>query len=98
MSSIGVDIGASHISCGLYDSKYEKLESKIYLPNTMNKNTNINISTKNLVTIVINLLDRLIKQNNASIGKITSIGLGCPGGIDKSNGIFLGSSTLMLEK
>lgn len=31
MSSIGVDIGASHISCGLYNIKDDKLEKRIFL-------------------------------------------------------------------
>lgn len=98
MSSIGVDIGASHISCGLYDSEYDKLECKIYLPNRMNKNVDINVSTKAFIIIVINLIDRLIKQNNIAMEKVTSIGLGCPGGIDKNNGIFLGSSSLNIRE
>ena len=42
MSSIGVDIGASHISCGLYNSEYDKLECKIYFPNKMSYVNNIN--------------------------------------------------------
>ena len=98
MSSIGIDIGTSHISCGLYNSECDKLECKIYLPNKMDKNININISTESFIKIIINLIDKLIKQNEISMDKVTSIGLGCPGGIDKNNGIFLGSSSLNVKE
>lgn len=98
MSSIGVEIGASHISCGLYNSEYDKLECKIYLLNKMDKNIDIDISTKHFIHIVIDLIDRLIKENNINIDKITSIGIGCPGGFDRHNGIFLGSSSLNVKE
>lgn len=98
MSSIGIDIGASHIACGLYNSEYDKLECKIYLPNFMDKTIDINVSTKLFINIVINLIDKLIKNNYILIDKVTSIGIGCPGGIDKKSGIFFGSSSLNLKE
>lgn len=64
----------------------------------MNKNIDINVSTRIFITIVTNLIDRLIRQNNISINKVTSIGLGCPGGIDKNSGIFLESSSLNVRE
>ena len=97
MNSIGVDIGASHISCGLYNIKDDKLESKIYLLYKVDKNIDINISTKYFIHVLIDLIDRLIRENNINIDKITSIGIGCPGGIDRDNGIFLGSSSLNVK-
>ena len=98
MNSIGVDIGASHISCGLYNIKDDKLENKIYLLNKVDKNIDINISTKYFIHVLIALIDRLIRENNINIDKITSIGIGCPGGIDRDNGIFLGSSSLNVKE
>ena len=98
MSSIGVDIGASHISCGLYNIEDDKLENKIYLLNKMDKNIDINISTKHFIHIIIDLIDRLIKDNNINIDNVTSVGIGCPGGLDRDNGIFLGSSSLNVKE
>lgn len=98
MKSIGVDIGANHIACGLYNKFTDKLENKIYIPNKINKNTNINVYTKYFINLLSNLIDRLIKENNISINKISSIGFGCPGGVDKENAIFLGSSSINIEK
>lgn len=98
ISSIGIDIGASHIACGLYDSDYDKLECKMYLSNKIDKNIDINISTNFFIKIVINLIDRFIKENNIYLDKVTSIGLACPGGIDKNNVIFFGSSNLNVKE
>lgn len=98
MKSIGVDIGASHISCGLYNSNIKKLENKIYFPNKMDKTVDVDISTKYFINLIINLIDRLIKENNINMDEVSSIGLGCPGGVDKQNGIFLGSTSLNVDE
>lgn len=98
MKNIGIDIGASHISCGLYNISTQILENKIYLLNKMDKTVDIDISTRHFINIIINLIDRLIIENNININEISSIGLGCPGGTDKENGIFLGSSSLNVSE
>lgn len=98
MKSIGIDIGASHISCGLYNSNSQELENKIYLPNKMDKTIDIGISTRYFINLISNLIDRLIKENNINMNDVSSIGLGCPGGIDIENGIFLGSSSLNVHQ
>lgn len=98
MKSIGIDIGASHISCGLYNSDLKELENKIYLPNKMNKTIDIDISTRYFINLISNLIDRLIKENNINMNEVSSIGLGCPGGIDSNKGIFLGSSALNVHQ
>ena len=96
--SIGVDIGASHVSCGLYNKKLQKLECKIYQLNRMDKKIDVFTSTKKFINIIINLIDRLIQENNIQISNVSSIGLGCPGGIERDEGIFLGSSALNVDK
>lgn len=98
MKSIGIDIGASHIACGLYNDDIKKLENKIYVLNKMDTKLDINVSTKYFVDFIINLIDKLIKQYNININNVESIGLGCPGGIDRQNGIFLGSSEMNLNR
>lgn len=98
MKSIGIDIGASHISCGLYNRATKKLENKIYIPNEMDTTIDINTSTRYFINLIVHLIDRLIKENNINIDRVSSIGLGCPGGIDKENGIFFGSSALNVDK
>lgn len=98
MSSIGVDIGASHISCGVYNNANGKLECKIYQPNRGKINLDIETSTKSFISLVIKLIDKLIIENRVPMDTITSIGLGCPGGIDRENAIFLGSSALNITQ
>ncbi len=92
--SIGVDIGASHISCGLYNRDLKILDDKLYKYNKMNKSEEISCSTNKFIKEIINLIDKLIMQNNIDLKDVSSIGLGCPGGIDKSEGIFFGSTSL----
>lgn len=96
--SIGVDIGASHVSCGLYNKATKDLECKKYILNKMDKKIDLDVSTKKFVNIIKDLLDSLIKENNIDINEVSSIGLGCPGGIDKNEAIFLGSSSLNVTK
>lgn len=96
--SIGVDIGASHVSCGLYNKKLQKLECKIYQLNHIDKAIDVSISTRKFIKIIINLIDKLIQENNIQINDVSSIGLGCPGGIVRNEGIFLGSAILNVEK
>ena len=94
MKSIGVDIGASHISCGLFNHDLNKLECKLYYLNKMDTTIDIDISTEYFINLIINLIDKMIQENKIDITQVSSIGLGCPGGVDKKNGIFLGSSSL----
>lgn len=98
MKNIGIDIGASHICCGLYNNDTEKLENKIYTPYKAEQNTDLKTTTKRFINIIINLIDNLLIKNNLNITEISSIGLGCPGHTDNENGIFYGSSSLKVDK
>ena len=57
--NIGVDIGASHISCGLYNIYEKRLEHKIYLLNKMDKTIEIEKYDK-----YINSFEGLSKRYN----------------------------------
>lgn len=98
MKSIGIDIGGSHISCGLFNHNSNKLEHKLYFPSKINYSLDIQLSTKNFIQTIINLIDEFITKNKINISDISSIGLGCPGGIDKEKGIFYGSSLLHVKE
>lgn len=98
MKSIGIDIGGSHISCGIFNYNSNKLEHKFYFPSEINYSLDINISTKHFVRTIINLIDEFVTKNKINISSITSIGLGCPGGIDKEKGIFYGSPLLHIKE
>lgn len=92
--SIGVDIGASHISCGLYNKESRKLEAKLYRAKKRDTFKKISDSTNLFIKDVIYLIDEMVVENCIDLREVSSIGLGCPGGVNKSEGIFLGSSSL----
>ena len=70
--SIGVDIGASHISCGLYNKELKKLEAKLYKYNKRYKNKEISESTNLFITEVVNLIDKMISENNIDLQYVSS--------------------------
>lgn len=96
--NIGVDIGASHVSCGLYNIYEKRLEHKIYLLNKMDKTIEIEKSTKKFIEIIKSLIDNLQKECKFEFNEVSSIGLACPGGNIKEEGIFLGSRSLNVTK
>lgn len=98
MYSIGIDIGASHISCGLYNKNTNKLEHKKYILNNVDELLDFDTSTRNFINRIKKLLNSFIRYNKIDIKDISSIGIGCPGGVDKENGIFFGSEIMRLNK
>lgn len=97
MYKLGIDIGASHIGLGIYDSKKNKLIKKKYLPykrpsKIFNK-VLTKITTKKYVKSLIRNIDKFIRDY-----KIEYIGIGCPGGVDTKESIFYGSKILVVGK
>ena len=52
MKSIGIDIGGSHIACGIFDYNSNELENKIYCLNKINYSICIDLSTQNFITTI----------------------------------------------
>lgn len=97
MNRLGIDIGASHIGLGIYDTTKEKLLEKKYVPykrplKIFNKFFNTYF-TKKYIQFLIKNIDTFIKNK-----KIDYIGIGCPGGVDIKNSIFYGSDALVVGK
>jgi len=97
MTKLGIDIGASHIGFGLYDSNKKELLEKKYIPykrplKIFNKIFN-KYYTQKYIRFLIKNIDEFIKDK-----KINYIGIGCPGGVDINNGIFYGSKALVVGK
>lgn len=97
MYKLGIDIGASHIGLGIYDSKKNKLIKKKYLPyKSPSKIFNkilIKATTKKYIKNLIRNIDKFIEGY-----KIQYIGIGCPGGVDTKESIFYGSIELVVGK
>ena len=97
MYKLGIDIGASHIGLGLYDTTKKKLTKKKYIPykapsKIFNKIFK-GIITKNYVNYLIKKIDSFLNDT-----KVEYIGIGCPGGVDPEQGIFYGSKELVVGK
>lgn len=97
MKNIGIDIGASHIAGGIYDSSRNLLSNKKYVKTEFKLNKLNNANTK-LIEIIIQIIDFIILTSGISFNNISSIGIACPGGIDVNKGIFFGSSTLNVSE
>ena len=96
--NIGVDIDNLHVYWGLYNIYEKRLEHKIYLLNKMDKTIEIEKSTKKFIEIIKSLIDNLQKECKFEFNEVSSIGLACPGGNIKEEGIFLGSRSLNVTK
>ena len=97
MYKLGIDIGASHIGLGLYDTNQKKIIKKKYVSyKHPPKIFNIVLKkfiTKRYINLLIRKIDNFIKEY-----KIDYIGIGCPGGVDQENAIFYGSKALVVDK
>lgn len=97
MYKLGIDIGASHIGLGIYDSTKKKLIKKKYVPykrpsKIFNHFCN-RLITRKYLNFLIKKIDSFTKDY-----KIDYIGIGCPGGVDTKEGIFYGSNALVVGK
>ncbi len=97
MLALGIDIGASHIGLGLYDSVSKKLIKKKYIkynrPSKIWNYLTTKKSTNTYIKYLVKNIDSFIENR-----KIKKIGIGCPGGVDSKNGIFYGSTALVVGK
>ena len=97
MLKLGIDIGASHVGLGLYDTTKKKLKKKKYIPykhpsKIFNKIFR-GILTKKYIKFLLKKIDIFLGDT-----KVEYIGIGCPGGVDTENGIFFGSKELVVGK
>lgn len=72
--NIGIDLGGSHIGIGIVDEN-AKIVAKI---EEDNKNYNENIE-KVIEVKIIELINKLLEENNLSINQISKIGISSPG-------------------
>lgn len=97
MYKLGIDIGASHIGLGIFDTKKRKIVKKKYIPtkrpNKCLRNLFKPIITKKYLELLISKIDSFIEGY-----KIEYIGIGCPGVVDPENAIFYGTKYLGVGK
>lgn len=72
---IGIDLGGSHIGVGII----EKGEIIYKIEKDLKKEEK---GTKNIVELIIKIVDTMIKQNNINLKDIEVIGIACPGVVE----------------
>ena len=85
---IGIDLGGSHIACGLIDSDYDiiyKFEQNF----SIEEKQNISII---LIEKISKSIEYVLKENNLSLNDVEYIGIACPGTI--SNGTIVKAGNL----
>ena len=97
MYKLGIDIGASHIGLGIFDTKKRQIVKKKYIP-TKRPNKYLRkffkpIITKKYLELLTSKIDSFIEGY-----KIEYIGIGCPGKVDPENTIFFGTKYLGVGK
>ncbi|HIR48785.1 MAG TPA: ROK family protein [Candidatus Faecimonas gallistercoris] len=97
MYALGIDIGASHIGLGIYDTITKRLIKTKYIkydrPFKIWNYLGVKRTTMKYIRFLKRNIDEFIGEN-----KIEKIGVGCPGGVDCKNGIFFGSKALVVGK
>lgn len=72
---IGIDLGGSHVSIGLINDIGEILYKKEY---NFSQKEKLNME-KNIVKIIISLINEVLEKNHLILEQIELIGIGCPG-------------------
>lgn len=93
MYVLGIDIGASHIGLGIYNSKNHKLVDVKYIRFSHSRMLCFFLNKKKLTSRFILFLEKNIDEVIQGY-QIDKIGIGCPGGVDSRRGIFYGSALL----
>lgn len=71
---IGVDIGGTHIGIGLINSDSFSVENSVHIPIN-----GIEIGTGELVQLIVDKVQSLLKSRPCKLSDIKAIGIGCPG-------------------
>lgn len=90
MKKVGIDIGVSHVGIGVFSSNMELEKEEVFLTKEIYQDVGADY-TLVFSHWLLQKLDSMVVRED-----IFSIGIGCPGGVDRKKGIFLGSSKMKL--
>jgi len=77
---IGIDLGGTNLKIALLDLRYQIKDKEVL-------NTRKFIKKENLISAIIDSINKVIDNNNLSRANILGIGLGLPGPIDYERGV-----------
>lgn len=90
MYYIGIDIGGMSIKAGIVNDNLEIINKSTIV-------TDRNGDYKVMARDIYNLIMKITKDSNISMDKIKSIGIGCPGSVDRDNGVIIFSNNIVMK-
>lgn len=87
---IGIDLGGTNIAAGLVNDAGEILYSAS-IPTLKERHWS------EIVKDMASLTQRIIRESGYNIKDIRAVGIGCPGSIDKKNGVVVYSNNIVMD-
>ena len=87
---IGIDLGGTNIAAGLVNDAGEILYSAS-IPTLKERHWS------EIVKDMASLAQRIIRESGYNIKDILAVGIGCPGSIDKKNGVVVYSNNIVMD-
>ncbi len=90
MYYIGIDLGGTNIAAGLVSAQGEILYSKS-IP------THKERPASEIIKDMAELAKRIINESGHTLSEILAVGIGCPGSVDKKNGVVVYSNNIVMH-
>lgn len=87
---IGIDLGGTNIAAGLVD-KSGKILHSASIPTLKERHWS------EIVKDMASLAERIVTESGHNMNEITAVGIGCPGSIDKENGVVVYSNNIVMH-
>ena len=90
MYYVGIDLGGTNIAAGLVDEKGNILY-KASIPTIKERDW------REIVRDMAMIAERVVKEGGHTMDEIEAVGIGCPGSIDKKNGVVVYSNNIVMH-
>lgn len=90
MYYVGIDLGGTNIAAGLVDEKGNILY-KESIPTIKERDW------REIVRDMAMIAERVVKEGGHTMDEIEAVGIGCPGSIDKKNGVVVYSNNIVMH-
>lgn len=87
---IGIDLGGTNIAAGLVNEEGVILHSAS-IPTLKERHWS------EIVKDMASLAERIIRESGHAVNDILAVGIGCPGSIDKENGVVVYSNNIVMD-
>ncbi len=87
---IGIDLGGTNIAVGLVDENGKILHSDS-VPTLKERHWS------EIVKDMAALAEKVVLENGHTLGEVKAVGIGCPGSIDKENGVVVYSNNIVMH-